>query len=86
MSRYLVDRIASLSNVEVLMQTSVTRLEGRDGALEAIHWRQKSGAEVRRPIRHLFLFIGADPKHQLAVGIGDRIGREGLRVDRWRLQ
>jgi thioredoxin reductase (NADPH) len=86
MSRYLVDRIASLSNVEVLMQTSVTRLEGRDGALEAIHWRQKSGAEVRRPIRHLFLFIGADPKHRLAVGIGDRIGREGLRVDRWRLQ
>jgi hypothetical protein len=31
MSRYLVDRIAGLSNVEVLMQTNITGLEGRDG-------------------------------------------------------
>src|SRR6266516_5779014 len=40
MSRYLVDRIASLSNVEVLTQTSVTGLEGRDGMLAAIRWRR----------------------------------------------
>src|SRR5436190_8751715 len=62
MSRYLVDRIAGLSNVEVLTQTNVTGLEGHDGMLEAVRWRgQTSGEEVRRPIRHLFLFIGADP-------------------------
>jgi thioredoxin reductase (NADPH) len=62
MSRYLVDRIAALSNVEVLVQTEITALEGKDGALEAIRWRrQSSGEEIRRPIRHLFLFIGADP-------------------------
>src|SRR5437899_2964256 len=60
MSRYLVDRIAGLPNVEVLLQTEVTGLEGHDGALAAIRWR-RSGEEVRRPIRHLFLFIGADP-------------------------
>jgi thioredoxin reductase (NADPH) len=30
--------------------------------LEAIRWRRgASGEEVRRPIQHLFLFIGADP-------------------------
>ena len=30
--------------------------------LEAIRWRHRpSGEETRRPIRHLFLFIGADP-------------------------
>jgi len=29
--------------------------------LEAIRWRQGSGEDVRRPIQHLFLFIGADP-------------------------
>ena len=29
--------------------------------LEAIRWRQRpSGREVRQPIRHLFLFIGAE--------------------------
>src|SRR5947208_2921161 len=55
MSRYLVDRIEGLSNVEVLTQTNVTGLEGRDGMLEAVRWRgRKSGGEVRQPIRHLF--------------------------------
>ena len=62
MSRYLVDRIAALANVEVLAQTEVTALEGQGGMLEALHWRHlPSGNETRRPIRHLFLFIGADP-------------------------
>src|SRR5258706_8162309 len=53
MSRYLVDRIARLSNVEVLTQTNVTGLEGRGGVLEAIRLRQKSGEDVRRPMQHL---------------------------------
>lgn len=62
MSRYLVDRIAGLSNVEVLLRTEVSALEGQAGMLEAIRWRNLStGEESRRPIRHLFLFIGADP-------------------------
>jgi len=30
--------------------------------LEAVRWRHRpSGKEDRRPLRHLFLFIGADP-------------------------
>jgi thioredoxin reductase (NADPH) len=62
MSRYLVDRIASLANVEVLTQTEITALEGKDGDLEAVRWRHReTGQETRRPIRHLFLFTGADP-------------------------
>ena len=61
MSRYLVDRIGGRSNVEVLTQTSITGLEGSGGALEAVRWRGPSGEETRRPVRHLFLFIGADP-------------------------
>src|SRR6266478_261338 len=62
MSRYLVDRIAGLPNVEVLTQTTVTSVEGRDAMLEAIQWRRgSSGEDVRRPIQHLFLFIGAEP-------------------------
>jgi thioredoxin reductase (NADPH) len=62
MSRYLVDRIAALSNVEVLPYTYVSALEGQGGVLEAVRWRHlPSGEETRRQIRHLFLFIGADP-------------------------
>jgi thioredoxin reductase (NADPH) len=62
MSRYLVDRIAALSNVEVLTLTEISALEGKDGELEAVRWRRRqSGEETRRPIRHLFLFTGAEP-------------------------
>src|SRR6202049_3190347 len=61
MSRYLVDRIAARPNVQVLTETTVTALEGQDGILEAIRYRSPSGEEVRRAIRHLFLFIGAEP-------------------------
>jgi thioredoxin reductase (NADPH) len=62
MSRYLVDRISSLPNVEVLVGTEVSGLEGEGGVLDAVRWRDRaSGKETRRRMRHLFLFIGADP-------------------------
>jgi thioredoxin reductase (NADPH) len=60
MSRYLVDRITGLPNVEVVTQAQVSSLEGGNGTLEQIRWRV-NGGEVQRPIRHLFLFIGAEP-------------------------
>jgi len=77
MSRYLIDRIAALPNVEVLTQTEVSALEGQGGVLEAIRWRQgPSGQEIRQPIRHLFLFIGADPNtewlSQYGVALDDK--------------
>ena len=78
MSRYLVDRIVGLTNVEVLTQTKVTGLEGRDGVLEAIRWRQGSGEEVRRPIQHLFLFIGADPNTGWLSGSGVALDAKGF--------
>ena len=78
MSHYLVDRIAGLSNVEVLTQTNVTGLEGRGGVLEAIRWRQKSGEAVRKPIAHLFLFIGADPNTQWLSGSGVALDAKGF--------
>ncbi len=62
MSRYLVDRLAGLPNVAVLPQTEVSALEGQGGILEAVRWRHlPTGEETRRPVRHLFLFIGAEP-------------------------
>jgi thioredoxin reductase (NADPH) len=71
MSRYLVDRIAGLPNVEVVTQATVTGLEGRDGVLEAVRWREDGAAvETRRPTRHLFLFIGAEPNTDWLSGSG----------------
>ena len=79
MSRYLVDRIRGLTNVEVLTRTSVTGLEDRDGMLEAIRWRRgASGEEVRRPIQHLFLFIGAEPNTDWLAGSGVALDAKGF--------
>jgi thioredoxin reductase (NADPH) len=71
MSRYLVDRIRGLPNVEVVTGATVSGVEGRDGMLDAVRWRVgATGAETRRPIRHLFLFIGADPNTAWLDGSG----------------
>jgi len=62
MSRYLVDRIEHLANVEVLLQTEVAALDGESGVLRNVVWRHRpSGTETRRELAHLFLFIGAEP-------------------------
>jgi thioredoxin reductase (NADPH) len=69
MSRYLIDRIEGNANIEVLTRAQVTGLEGRDGILEAVRWRVgPNGQEVRQSIRHLFLFIGADPNTDWLAG------------------
>jgi thioredoxin reductase (NADPH) len=79
MSRYLVDRISGLANVEVVTGAQVSRLDGEDGALEAVHWRHSvSGEEVRRPIRHLFLFIGAEPNTDWLSGSGVTLDAKGF--------
>ena len=79
MSRYLVDRIAGLPNVEVLMRTEVTELEGSEGRLTAISWRcRQSGGIVSRPIRHLFLFIGAEPNTDWLAGSGVALDPKGF--------
>jgi thioredoxin reductase (NADPH) len=95
MSRYLVERIAGLPNVEVLLETQVSRLEGRGGVLEAVEWRHgPSGQTTRRPIGHVFLFIGADPNTSWLsasdvtlddkgfVRTGADVGRRGLETSR----
>ena len=79
MSRYLVDRITGLPNVEVSTQTTVTSVEGRDAMLEAIQWRRgSSGEDVRRPIQHLFLFIGAEPNTDWLSGSGVALDAKGF--------
>ena len=63
MSRYLVDRIAVLPNVSVHTGVEVVALEGdQTGVLCNATFRGlDSGKFWTYPLRHLFLFIGADP-------------------------
>ncbi len=63
MSRYLIDRIEGLSNVELHLQTEVVALEGdADDGLKAATFRNRARDALHRcELRHMFLFIGADP-------------------------
>jgi thioredoxin reductase (NADPH) len=79
MSRYLVDRIEGHANIEVLTHAQVSGLEGRDGILEAVRWRLgANGQETRRPIRHLFLFIGAEPNTDWLAGSDVALDAKGF--------
>ncbi len=70
MSQYLIERIESLANVEVVVGTEIATLEGADGILAAIGL----GNGRRLPVRFLFSFIGADPNT-------DWLGPSGIRLD-----
>ena len=79
MSRYLVDRIRGLANVEVVTGATVSGLEGHDGVLQTVRWRLRtSSEEIRRPIRHLFLFIGAEPNTDWLGGSGIALDSKGF--------
>ncbi|HUC49440.1 MAG TPA: FAD-dependent oxidoreductase [Xanthobacteraceae bacterium] len=79
MSRYLVDRIGGLANVKVETGCAVSGLEGSNGVLQAIRWRNStSGEDVRQPLSHLFLFIGAEPNTDWLAGSGVKLDGKGF--------
>jgi thioredoxin reductase (NADPH) len=65
MSKYLIDRIGATPNIELLTRTEITHLTGsRESGVESVTWtRRRPGAQDQqgRPIRHVFLFLGAEP-------------------------
>ncbi len=62
MSRYLIERIEASPNIELRTETEIVALAGSPAGLEHVRWRHRpSEAEETRPIRHVFLFVGADP-------------------------
>jgi thioredoxin reductase (NADPH) len=81
MSRYLCERIAAQPNIEVLLKTDVVKLEGHDGGLENICWRNwQTNEETCRPIQHLFLLIGAEPNTRWLAQSGIALDAKGFVV------
>jgi thioredoxin reductase (NADPH) len=79
MSRYLVDRIEGHANIDVVTHAEIIGLEGRDGILEAVRWRSRAdGREGLKPLRHLFLFIGADPNTDWLAASGVALDAKGF--------
>jgi thioredoxin reductase (NADPH) len=80
MSRYLIDRIDATPNIELRPQTELTQLHGDSAeGLTAVSWRDKqTGLEEKRPIRQVFLFVGADPETEWLAGCGVAVDQKGF--------
>jgi len=75
MSQYLIERIRAQPNIDVVVGCEISSLNGADGVLNAISWRDKaSGSVTLRPVRYLFSFIGAEPNT-------DWLAASGLKLD-----
>ena len=63
MSQYLIDRIKSIGNIEVLTRTEIVALQGsREKQLERVRWRNGQTGEVSdHAISHVFVMTGATP-------------------------
>jgi thioredoxin reductase (NADPH) len=80
MSRYLIDRIEATPNIELRPHTEITRLHGDapDG-LSAVTWRDhRAGSEHDKPLRNVFLFVGADPETRWLDGCDVAVDRNGF--------
>ena len=80
MSRYLIDRIDATPNIELRPHTELTQLYGNlEEGLNAVSWRDKqTGLEEKRPIRHVFVFVGADPETKWLAGCGVALDPHGF--------
>ncbi|WP_083967972.1 FAD-dependent oxidoreductase [Hyalangium minutum] len=80
MSSYLIERMAASPHIELLMETEVTGLEGsKERGLQRVRWRHRpSGREEEHDVRHLFLFIGADPATEWLTGCGVALDAKGF--------
>jgi thioredoxin reductase (NADPH) len=72
MSRYLVDRLAETSNVEVLVNTTVVGVRG-NGRLEGITVQEgATGTRRELPMAAMFIFIGTAPRTALVADVVQR--------------
>ncbi|HEY4081481.1 MAG TPA: FAD-dependent oxidoreductase [Burkholderiaceae bacterium] len=80
MSRYLVDRIANTPNIELLHHTELSALRGdRASGLQGMTWKVgREGRLLESDIRHLFLFIGAEPESAWLEGCGVAVDAKGF--------
>jgi thioredoxin reductase (NADPH) len=79
MSKYLIERIENLPNIELVTGSEVIDVDGTNGALDAIRWKnRKTGAETSKPVNQLFLFIGAAPNTDWLSSCGLKRDEKGF--------
>jgi thioredoxin reductase (NADPH) len=79
MSRYLIERIEALPNVDVVIGAEVSALEGADGKLSTVRLRDsRLNAESTHQAAYLFSFIGAEPNTDWLAGSGLLLDKGGF--------
>jgi thioredoxin reductase (NADPH) len=68
MSHYLIERIESLPNIEVLTGTEAIAAQGREGRLAVLRLRDPDG-EREIEVDACFVFIGAQPRTEWLEGV-----------------
>jgi thioredoxin reductase (NADPH) len=63
MSKYLIDRVTSVPNVELQTRSEIIDLTGSpESGIESVTWwNRDTNARETRPVHHVFLFLGAEP-------------------------
>ncbi len=67
MSEYLVERLQTSRKVRIYFDTELTALTGHE-SLENVAWRSADGCSWTKPIRNLFVMIGAVPNTEWLKG------------------
>lgn len=82
MSAYLIERIQATRNIELLTQTEIVDISKTAGGdLSSVTWASRAtGAEATRPIRNVFLFLGADPTTDWLADCGVALDDNGFIV------
>jgi thioredoxin reductase (NADPH) len=80
MSRYLIDRIEATPNIELRPHTAITALHGDPAeGLTAVSWHDhRAGNAEKKPLRNLFLFVGADPETGWMAGCEAAVDPHGF--------
>ena len=95
MSRYLIRRIEEHPAIQLHTRTEVVALDGTDH-LERVSWRDGTGRVETRPMRHVFVMMGAMPNTAWLEGClalddkgfvktGPDLTREDLQAAKWPL-
>jgi thioredoxin reductase (NADPH) len=80
MSRYLVDRVSALPNVDVRVGTEVAGIEADDRLRAVVARRQEEAEPVRLPAAALFICIGGTPHSDGAASVGLATNTDGYLV------
>ncbi|NYE60038.1 thioredoxin reductase (NADPH) [Duganella sp. 1224] len=80
MSSYLIDRIAATPNIELHTESEIVALEGCDeeGLEQVVVRNHRSKSEAVHHIKHVFLFIGADPNTGWLADCGVQVDDKGF--------